>query len=495
MIFSLGTFYGRQAAIVILILLTILNVRSIKRSPKERKHQFLAIAFVISIILLIVGSFTNRADIWRDVSKPPIPIRVPEAAWPYDVPSNAASPVVVMAASGGGSRAAIYTALTLQKLHAEFPHIASKVQAISSVSGGSLANAAYVARRYRGFEKIPGTKDLDLLPEDVHQDFLWPALTGALLPLHNRGSSIEKEWRDGRVDLGDISISQLSKGWMSAIGKRLKDPPYPLPLFNSCSLDGHDVVISPLPQASYLWGYFYQEPPPWPNSSQKSDDSRWTWVYYRDAIYGLEDILPMFDPQLSPAVRASANFPFGFPLVKVETSSPLRFNPLTEKRTEGRKIVKLTDGGVLSNSGMWSLFNLLMRKAEVLEKRGVLLIVVEASKMPEYRDNRRSFTSLYGTIGDRNPLGQALHRRMYDILAREYGSRLAVVQIDITPEEKFNVFTTWALDKRSFKRLQKAFKNCWEREKMSFDDKWQSIQQEKYPNPLYVPATLRPPLS
>jgi len=84
---------------------------------------------------------------------------------------------------------------------------------------------------------------------------------------------------------------------------------------------------------------------------------------------------------------------------------------------------------------------------------------------------------------------------MYDILAREYSSRLAVVQIDITPEEKFNVFTTWALDKRSFKRLQKAFKNCWKQEKMSIDDKWQSIQQEKSPNPLYVPATLRPPFS
>jgi len=400
-----------------------------------------------------------------------------------------------MAASGGGSRAAIYTALTLQKLHAEFPHIASKLQVISSVSGGSLPNAAYVARRYRSFQEMRGSKDLDRLPGDVHQDFLWPALMGALLPLRNRGSSIEKEWRDGSVSLGEISISQLSEGWIKAKEKRLKDPPYPLPLFNSCSLDGHDVVISPLPKESYLWGDFYQESPPWPNSSQKSDDSRWTWVYYRDAIYGLEDILPMFDPQLSPAVRASANFPFGFPLVKVETDAPLRFNPIAEKRAKGRKIVKLTDGGVLSNSGIWSLFNLLMQKAEVLKKRGKLLIVVEASKMPEYRDNRRSFTSLYGTIGDRNPLGQALHRRIYDILAREYGSRLAVVQIDITPEKEFNVFTTWALDKRSLRRLNKAFDECWNREKMGIDDKWQSIQQTESQNPLYIPGTLRPPLS
>jgi predicted acylesterase/phospholipase RssA len=473
----------------------MLSARSIRRNPGERKHKFLAIAFGISIILLVVGSFTNKAAIWRDGLKTSKFIRIKDGDWPYDVTKKNTSPVAVMAASGGGSRAAIYTALTLQKLHAEFPHIASKLQVISSVSGGSLANAAYVARRYRDFQEIRGSKDLDRLARDVHQDFLWPALMGALLPLRNRGSSIEKEWRDGSVDLGEISISQLSEGWIEAKKKPLMDPPYPLPLFNSCSLDGHDVVISALPKESYLWGDIYQESPPWPNSSQKSDDSPWTWVYYRDAIYGLEDILPMFDPQLAPAVRASANFPFGFPLVMVETNAPLRFNPVAEKRAQGRKIVKLTDGGVLSNSGIWPLFNLLMKKAGILKDRGVLLIVVEASKMPEYRDNRRSFTSLYGTIGDRNPLGQALHRRIYDLLAREYGSRMAVVQIDITPKQEFNVFTTWALDKRSYKRLHKAFEECWNREKLDIDKKWQSIQQSESQDPLYIPGTLRPPLS
>jgi predicted acylesterase/phospholipase RssA len=499
LVFSLGTSYGRQAAIIIVALLTLLTILSTIRSPKERQNYLFIVFLVALIIFLIIGLNNQKKGIWRDTAAAKSPVRIAETAWPYKVSNKTNIPVVVMAASGGGSRAAIFTAFALQKLHEDFSHIASQLQAISSVSGGSLTNAAYVARRYRIFDEKQDPNQLTLMLEtlayDVHQDFLQPALRGALIPGHNRGESIESDWRHGRVDLGEIKIGQLTKGWMEAQKNGQENPPYPLPLFNTCSLDGHDVVISSLPNELYRWGDFYQESPPWQDFAQEPGNRRWTWVYYRDAIYGLEDLLPNYDPELAPAVRASANFPFGFPLVQIETSKPLRFNPLPEKRTKNRKIVKLTDGGVLSNSGVWSLFNLLMQNANTLEKRGVLMIVVEASKMPEYRDNRRSFTSLYGTIGDKNPVGQALHRRMYDILAHRYGSKLAVVQIDIKPEEKFNVFTTWALDKRSFKRLDKAFKNCWQREKETIDDKWQSIQQEKSLNPLYIPATLRPPLS
>jgi hypothetical protein len=44
-------------------------------------------------------------------------------------------------------------------------------------------------------------------------------------------------------------------------------------------------------------------------------------------------------------------------------------------------------------------------------------------------------------------------------------------------------------------RLRNAFDDCWKREKMTIKDKWQYIQQEDNPNPRYIPATLRPPLS
>jgi hypothetical protein len=120
--------------------------------------------------------------------------------------------------------------------------------------------------------------------------------------------------------------------------------------------------------------------------SKWHNEGKLTWVFSRNAIYGFEKLLDRFNPRLYVAVRASANFPFGFPLVEIETDASLMFNPNDEKSQQGLKSVKLTDGGVLSNSGMWSLFGLLMKNAPELKKRGVLLIVVEASKMPEYRD-------------------------------------------------------------------------------------------------------------
>jgi len=494
LVFSLATSYGREASIIVLAVLTIFTIGSIKRHPREGKNWFFTLALLTSIILLIIGGVTLDKGVWRESSKQPNVTRIPPMEWPYAASDSDISPVVVMLASGGGSRAAVYTALTLQKLHEEFPDIASKLNAISSVSGGSLATAAYVSKRYRSFYENSRYYEFSGVIEAVSQDFLQSALRGALIPRESRGKCIEDAWSHGLTDLKNIQISQLVDGWKKAREKGLEDPPYPIPLFNTCSLDGHDVVISPLAREAYQ---NFPDSPPFPNSSGSL-----TWVFYRDGIYGLEEFLPKFDPFISSAVRASANFPFGFPLVQIETTRPLRFNPCAEKRASGtQKYIKLTDGGVLSNSGMLSLFSLLMNedkregKRGQLQQRGVLLIVVEASKMPEYRDDRRSISSLYGTIGDSNPMGQALHKRMYDILAGKYGSKLAVVQIDLTPESDMNVLTTWALDKRSFDKLKQAFDDSWSREKATISEKWRSIQADRSFPALYIPATNRPPLS
>jgi hypothetical protein len=321
---------------------------------------------------------------------------------------------------------------------------------------------------------------------------IFSTLVVALWPGTSRGDRIEDSWRKNPVGLGNITIANLSEAWRKANNDALEFPPFPLPLFNSCSLDGHDVVISPLPQETYLWGALYDQGLP---RSKWHNEGKLTWVFSRNAIYGFEKLLDRFNPRLYEAVRASANFPFGFPLVEIETDASLMFNPDDEKSQQGLKTVKLTDGGVLSNSGMWSLFGLLMKNAPELKKRGVLLIVVEASKMPEYRDNRRSHTSLYGAIGDRNPIGQNLHRRMYDLLSKEYGNRLSVVQIDIVPTDKYNVLTTWALDKRSEQDLRDSFDMRWEEESQCIEEKWRSIQQTKGEGKLYIPGSLRPPLS
>ena len=96
--------------------------------------------------------------------------------------------MVVIAASGGGSRAANYTALTLKKLEeitVKCPDnnqtkctLSDYIQAISSVSGGSLANAGQLARRLAKRNQI----DLKKLEEAVSEDFILPTLLGVFNP-------------------------------------------------------------------------------------------------------------------------------------------------------------------------------------------------------------------------------------------------------------------------------------------------------------------------
>ena len=222
-----------------------------------------------------------------------------------------------------------------------------------------------------------------------------------------------------------------------------------MPIFNTATIDGHDVVMTPLPKEYYTSSDFGIEAR---NLKEKNLYRKFpssTWVYYRDRIYGLEDLMgESFDPLLSSAVRASANFPFGFPLVELETKRPLFLHPnWTERCKEPdwevceQKIVYLTDGGALSNSGMWSLFRLLMRQADKgLSRRGVLLIIVDASKMDEPEDPDKTYLGLRSTISAQAPIGQYLHRTMFDLLVAKYGNGIAVTQIDLDPQ-KTNIHT------------------------------------------------------
>ncbi len=455
----------------------------------QRRAPRLLMGAASALTVLVTASSLQAAlsrstNAWsdKDTSEPGDPElrHVSVTKWPFD---NSGDPVVVLAASGGGSRAAIYTAKTLMHLTTDLPEVADRLQAISSVSGGSLATAAYIARRYAG---LPVT-DLEAA---VSNDFLLPTLVGAFAPWSTRGTAIEDSWRKSGPNLpgmGDLRMSHLALAWARAKDRHLALPPFPLPLFNTCALDGHDVVVTPLDRTLYT----------------DASDQRWrrlrseydlqpaavpTWVVDRDAIYGLEDLLPNANVLLASAVRASANFPFGFPLVDVETCdeslflSPVRGISTAEavRRTavavqagkargcHGPATVHLTDGGVLSNSGMWSLFQLLSRpqSMESLKKRGVLVILVEASKMPEYSESPRSLLTLFGTLGDRKPVAQSLHRRMFELLHQRYGGRLAVVQLDLIPEaspESFNVYTTWALDPKSQDRLGRSFELVWKK--------------------------------
>ncbi len=469
----------------------------------QRRAPLVLVGGAVALTLLVTASalhsaHSRSANAWSDgigVKDGDAELRhVMVESWPLD---NDLNPVVLLAASGGGSRAAIYTAKTLSSLSQYLPEVAEQLQAISSVSGGSLAAAAYIARRYAG-------RPADDLEAAVSNDFLLPTLVGAFTPWSSRGTAIEESWRKpglGVPAMGDLRMSHLALAWEKARREHWPLPPFPLPLLNTCALDGHDVVVTPLDRHLYT----------------DASDERWrrlrsdyglqptavpTWVVDRDAIYGLEDLLPNANVLLASAVRASANFPFGFPLVDVETCrdslflNPMRDIPTAEavRRTalsvkagvtasgcRGPATVHLTDGGVLSNSGMWSLFQLLNRPktVEALKRRGALLVLVEASKMPEFNESDRSLLTLFGTLGDRKPVAQSLHRRMFELLHQLYGGRLAIVQLDLIPEaapESFNVYTTWALDPKSQHRLTDSFGRVWAKAQGDIRERFQTLR-------------------
>lgn len=387
-------------------------------------------------------------------------------AWPRGGPSG--PPVVVVAASGGGSRAAIYAARTLERLDAELAHVAQGIQAISSVSGGSLASAAYIARRAAPYLGTSASVCEDSLSAAVADDFIRPTLRG-VLSMRGRGRAIEQAWSRCPVGLGDATIGDLRRAWMEAPGEA---SPFPLPIFNSVMLDRHAVLVTPL-QREYFDMPFDAEARGERNRYRPVDEPVRAsvdpaWVYYRSGIYTLSQLVPGFDAPLTGAVRASANFPFGFPLVEVDAITPLSYSPRRSDWLPGLRTVLLTDGGTLSNSGMWPLEPLLLQARADIGQRGVLLVIVDASRMPEAGSNSRQF-GLIQTILDKNPKGERVHLQMLDRLAAAYPGCFAAVHVAIEPDPDYNVYTTWALDGASQRRLSDAFENAWQDKREEID--------------------------
>jgi hypothetical protein len=433
-----------------------------------------ALVFLLTVACVIaagVDEHTENGEAWRDEGH--VPERIQAEHWPF--PGN--EPVVVMIASGGGSRAAILTALTLERLEGlcvtpgqkpPCETLAQHLHAISAVSGGSLATASYVQRRMAARPPTLPTRIEDVpLPAALGDDFLRPVFEGMFHADLSRGRALEGYW-ETKLALGS-RLGGIARAWGDALRDpaRGKLPPFPVPLFNSASLDGYAVVVSP-----FDWSPYYDLN--WQSarcfaekdcqkglnayekgrSAREGDDA--TWVYYREGVYDLAQLLPAFDPTLAQAVRASANFPFGFPVVQVETTRPLWYSPVDQDRQAGTKErVRLTDGGVLSNSGLWTAYYLLAGHAEALKTRGLLLVMVDASYMPEYGGRTRT-RDLLAAIGDQTPIAANLHVKMLELLKLKLGGKFAAVEVSLPARSRANFYTSWALDRGTQDRLHEA---------------------------------------
>ncbi len=204
-----------------------------------RSYRWPSMAW-LPLVLGVAASFSNENNRVRELPfklVQPSPTAVPQSGdiasdfdeWLKTRQRDNAKPfpVFIVAAEGGGVRAAYWTASVLTRLQSEQPEFAQHVYAVSGVSGGSLGGATFVAllRAQQRMELPPCVNpDKDKTPAatpaplyDCAQaflahDFMSPALAYLFyedliqrfmfvsIPDWSRATALEKAWEQGWQD-------------------------------------------------------------------------------------------------------------------------------------------------------------------------------------------------------------------------------------------------------------------------------------------------------
>lgn len=286
---------------------------------------------------------------WRDLSR--------------DSPGNGPVPVVIVAAEGGGLRAAYWTAGVLARLEdltAESPLPFSRhVFAISGVSGGAVGAALFDASLANRIQAPAAPENVNVAKSHLEEvarvlghDFLSDTLGTALfpdlfqrflpLPLFNdRAIALEKaferRWRDSHPGAALQLSDPLPSLWQ-------RDP-YRVPMLflNSTVVEtGRRAIDTPLPI-------------PMDSSSRETP--------FADAML-LRNYVGTQIP-LSTAALLSARFTYVSPAGLLDTHPPDTPTPAIDRGPRWRRVV---DGGYFDNSGAVTAQEL-VRLAEQVEQR------------------------------------------------------------------------------------------------------------------------------
>lgn len=217
-----------------------------------RAHGWPSLAW-LPLVLAMVASYSNENYRVRELAVTAVPpaqtattaraadlaadfdhwlaLRKPDAAKPY--------PVFIVAAEGGGVRAAYWVASVLTRLQSENPSFAQHVYAISGVSGGSLGGATFVAllqaQKQNRLNQPCKNPDDDHPPSPLYdcaqaflaRDFMSPALAYLLyedlvqrlifVPVAglSRARALEQAWERGWADATktDVFANSFSGLW------------------------------------------------------------------------------------------------------------------------------------------------------------------------------------------------------------------------------------------------------------------------------------------
>ncbi len=251
-------------------------------------------------------------------------------------------PVIMVAAEGGGLRAAYWTTRVLLELDKDSQGEFSKhLFAISGVSGGALGGAAFVAAKADNQPQVTEAS----LEKFLSDDFLSPALAGLLFPdLFQRflplrvqrfdravtfEKALETSWQD------TFGNDQFSQNILNLPTKQMDGTPLPALFLNSTNVEsGKRFIVSSLllPKVDQGDSYYAFDP---------------------EALYHITAM------PLSAAVNLAARFPYISPHAVVMSPAtdlaqagwPPRKGPAPTPLVWGR----LIDGGYYENSGTATL--------------------------------------------------------------------------------------------------------------------------------------------
>lgn len=275
-----------------------------------QRYLLFPVAFSI-LVLIIFFSFFNNNHAIRTLAPLPYALTNSEdhfLKWYHERKIKDDSiPVFLIAAEGGGIRSALWTSATLEYLQKENPHFDAHIYHFSSVSGGSLGVATYLALKNE-------EKSKDQLKALLNQDFLSPVTAGLVIPdllqkfipipIHqfDRAKYLEYSWETAALSVGTPFFHQ---GFAHTFSEHS-----PLIIFNSTLVEnGKKVFISNVNLSQQYFGEdlsFY---------NMQSNDIR-----------------------ISTAIGLSSRFPFLTPPGQITRSK------------DGKKL-HLVDGGYSENSG------------------------------------------------------------------------------------------------------------------------------------------------
>lgn len=301
-------------------------------------------------------------------------------------PGDGRLTMVLVASEGGASRAGDWTAEVLGALQEQSGgKLASRLFAISSVSGGSVGAVGYSALLHAA-PKITPDVFAKTLPQFTGKDALSPTLTGLLFPdllqrflpygfLPDRAEALERAWEVGWDDTcpaitKDTCRGLLEKGFLT-LGPREGQPWRPILIVNGASEEtGRRILTSSVDLGDAV------------------DADDFHKIVRRDV-------------QISTAISNGARFPW--------------ISPAGTLRRDGKRQGHILDGGYFDAAGVATLSELAQGIAAVAGKdrlhfifvfigyRGAIEVSLPPGQQPEQHPLPSDTTSKPASMGGQSP--------------------------------------------------------------------------------------------